>query len=115
MHSDLIARIEGGNGDERALIAEAFAILQPGIDKDDWLELSAGFYQKLNAGAYVDAALTLLPDNWWLTFLGWNDARDTATAVIESFCDNHEGQGRGPTLARAITAACLRARGDTPQ
>lgn len=124
MHSDLIARIESGDGDERELDAEVGrvvfgpdAVRNGGVGwpfgtmivpcYPGWMELPRYMTS-------VDAALTLLPEGWWLAFLGWNDARDAATAVIESFCANHDGQGRAPTPARAITAACLRALRQKP-
>ena len=113
MHNELIARIESGEGDERELEAEVARLVgQPhGPKKIVDYESRSVTYIEEQAPRYmssVDAALTLLPPNVRKSV----QQRRSYEPIWFAFYrdgDTKCNSGKAPTLARAITAACLRA------
>lgn len=62
----------------------------------------------LNAGAYLDAAMQLVPEGWWWVLNSGVTA--PATALLGTR-DNPGVRSMGATPALAFCAACLRAMG----
>lgn len=108
MPTDLITRIESAGPDEqRELLIEAFIIVYPGDNRRLW----SHFQRSLNAEAYIDAALMLLPEGLSARLYIHPD---------EAHCDVYRGHPgavllgeaeRASTPALALLAAILKVGG----
>jgi hypothetical protein len=130
MHSDLIARIESGDGDERELDLRAWLVFNPAIQvmtdggsldgktkptyelatslldgwRGDWEGL-ADIVSVPHLMRSVDAAMALLPAG-----ADWGAGSfDDSTGKPWAWVKHHDFDGSAPTVPRAIIAACLRA------
>ncbi len=69
------------------------------------------FVGKLNVGAFVDAALSLVPEGWWLQYLG--DLIGGAACRLETNGPPSQSIGAGlsgkPPVATRALAVCLAA------
>jgi hypothetical protein len=103
----LAERVEQASAeDQRHLIEQAAAQLalhQLWPPKADDTALAARFFAFLNAGAFLDAAMTLVPEGWNWRLESW---RLVASAKLQR--DNRVLGGDATTPALALTAACLR-------
>ncbi len=120
----LVERIEAATGDEPELFWEAFAAVHgPKPERvhggskelDDYLAKSNPFFYMLKARAFLNAAMTLVPDDWTAWELRSHSARTRFSADLSRLteCDATDEDwavGRGTTPANAIAAAALRAR-----
>lgn len=100
----LAARVEAASADEQRAVIESAAVhlalhrKWPPLDDDEGRALAGRFYSFLNAGAFLDAAMSLVPDgaDWSLDSAGFY-------AVVNG------KPGAAATPALALTAAALRA------
>lgn len=116
----LIERIESADRPDRELLAEAHLALNPEpvgeqgpIQTDNWRAWSNGSYkfgQLLAAGAFLDAALTLVPDpkSWSVGQHG--DAEAGSSVFLPGGSMFHASAS---TPALALCAAALKARNIT--
>jgi len=112
--SSLAARCESATADEqRELIKSAadriwgFSFAPENIHPDVWVKRWAKFNLMLNAYAYVDAVIMLLPEG-----LEWSAGRLlNGTSVGSIWCDDreHEFEVEASTPALALLAAILKA------
>lgn len=126
----LIERIESADGPDRNLFAEAHLALNPEpvgeqapIQTDNWRAWSNGRYkfgQLLAAGAFLDAALTLVPDSDDRTAVFWqigndgaggNPADFLARVLVCTDLTSREYKAVSATPALAVSAAALKAGG----
>lgn len=133
---ELIERIEGAEGPGRGPILDAFYYIHPQLYSNqtgysDWFYTHEAFVQKLDAGAYLDAAMSLVPEGWKCGFEmpGLFDGVEKSEAWVwpwessfdPDWRDGNEGYRSNPdghrtaaaTPALALCAAALRAIGDT--
>lgn len=134
--TDLIARLEAATENERALFEEAFASCfhepQPGCEPawrpenpkqpiyHAWKTQQITFRKFIDADAYLDAALALVPEGWRLQLSDWDaqSLRDRGPwqAVItppgkrDDFSEWHPRCDHAPTPALALCIAALKAR-----
>lgn len=134
----LAGRVEAAEGPSRELFEEAFAACYPKPADDcepawrpelprqpifhAWKTRQIAFQHFVHAEAWLDAALTLVPDAWGYTLVGvpgqGSDAvvrerREDAKEPGKFWTGNHMARGeakRAATPALALTAAALRAR-----
>lgn len=115
--TDLIAlagRVEEATGPDRRLLINAYEAIHgtTSIDYARW----GRFEALVNVGAYLDAAMTLIPEGCapmqdWLHY-----TNDSAGVIayeydVQRTTDGYSlGHGEARTPALALTAACLRAR-----
>lgn len=66
------------------------------------------FSDLLNAEAYTEAALMLLPDGWVIGEMSWWPHADSATVHMDNMAELTACSG-STVLAYAIAAACVRA------
>lgn len=126
--TDLIARVEAGTAEQqRELLEAAFNATRgpkPEIwsvpyevhtpEYSAWVERKWKFGAMLEAEAYLDAALMLLPEGWMVTHLSELGGAGGCVCAL-----GNPGTGASVTadagertLALALTAAILRARRD---
>ncbi len=73
---------------------------------EDWLHRHNPFYNMLKCKAYESAALSLLPEGWWI--------HNLSTCICEPSCSVNlfsvrgEVTGFGPTMAMALIDAILK-------
>lgn len=137
----LIERLEALDGPSIEVFIEVFAAIHgpkpPRVhggsqELTDWIVAFTPFYKMMEAGAWTDAAMYLVPDGWWLAGLNyvpadfrtaidreWHAelAAPVTWAVVEHGCPEEpmydcEG-GDAVTAAIALCIAALRARGLT--
>lgn len=129
--SSLIARVEGASADSEDLFSDVFDAVFPQPDSawlssgewspeySNWNDLQWRFYNFTNVGAWLDAAITLVPEGMSFEVrssgLGdkgqatvWNPMTQPGLSSHESYRVNNCS---GPAIA--LTAACLRARLNT--
>lgn len=80
-----------------------------------WFERSCRFYTLLDAEAYIDAAMMLIPDNWTAWEMRSHAARSHFSADLSRLSECDAGQedwahGRGRHPALALAEAALRAQ-----
>lgn len=108
----LAARIEAAGVDEqRAMLGEAFAYIHKmddGLAPADWSALNWPFADRftamLDAGAYLDAAMMLVPSHWSAADIACT-FENAMEAIIVANGDPRKD------LARYIAAAAIRAGG----
>lgn len=127
--TELAERIERAGADEqRELLLEAFiAIYGPkpprvhggSKELDQWFKLYKPFFRKLDAEAYLDAAMMLRPDGdgHWPQIIATgtnpnNPTRQRERIEIWSKGNAKPVRANAATLALALTAASLRARSE---
>lgn len=112
-------RIAAAQEPDHALFAEAHLAIFPEpigeqapIQTDNWRAWSNRRYkfgQLLRHGAYVDAALTLVPEGWNRSFT--DDPDDLGGCIAELWTAKQHAWANAATPALAMTAAALKARG----
>lgn len=134
--SSLIARLEAATGPDRELDAEIAVATFVTVSTDEDLVYAVlphkhdactpgCFWEKSRSGlslrkapaytASLDSALTLVPEGWFLSYLG-DDAAGTPPNMkpLGACCELENGitevREGGPTRAIAVCIACLRAR-----
>lgn len=113
--------------DIRQALEKAFGLIHPAPcdprypdDDEDfaWCKLLERFIRFLDAEAWTDAAMLLVPEGW-----GWNVSQPNAKAIASGLLKEHTpvrgevGNGSeqrfivaGETPAHALLAACLKAK-----
>lgn len=81
-----------------------FAFAPENMCPDNWVKRWASFDRKLEAEAYVDAAMMLKPDGWT-----WSIASNGYAEVRHPRFRTRDCEGRAETPALALAAAALRA------
>ena len=110
--TDLIARLESATKETSALMWECFSEKFPdGTVHETYMQF-AGF---LDAGAYLDAALTLVPEGLKVELTIHEDGIGHCVLLQfdETVCKRQvvaESTAQKPTPALAVCAAALRAR-----
>jgi hypothetical protein len=130
---DLAERCEKAEGsDQDALLQEAWGLLFPKPDRadepewqgvpgtlreplfHDWKVRQLAFQALLSAKAFVDAALTLVPEGYLLGLTNVADGAapdfSKATALVARLPDEQTQPAVAASMALAICAAALRAR-----
>jgi len=104
-------RVEAASGDEqRATLKEAYHAIFPHNSPQHDHQHRARFIGFLDAEAYLEAAMMLVPEvaEWTLSIAAY----EPCLATIPSGYDRVDAvHGYAATPAHALTAACLRARG----
>lgn len=109
--NELAAKCEAG-ADLETRIREAWALANPKPPKPvetGWFTARHTVERFLAAGAFVDAALTLVPEGWCHT-ITWLGKNGEATAILFRSDSDVEPRGKATTEALALAAAALRAR-----
>lgn len=119
---DLAAKVEAAEGPTFELMSDAFDLCFPkpatiwaddhktwSAEYSEWQGKQSAFCAFLDVGAWVDAAMMLVPEGcvWELS-----QGRDGCSALVE--CSDVGGQAQAATPALALTAASLRARSEIP-
>jgi hypothetical protein len=136
MHSDLIARIESGEGDERELDAEiGRVVFGPDAVRNTtfgWphgtiiVPYSRGWMELPHYMTSVNDAMKLLPEGWHISEMRFDPIRLIWTVTVAEYPSDAQIEAfmRGETYAvrseraehadlpRTIVAACLRVMGD---
>lgn len=112
---ELAERLEAATGRDAQFPSKLFIEAHDAI----WPDIETGpsrFFGFLDAGAYLDAAMTLVPEGWrvrdlceWETFIERPSAAWTVE-LIRKERQYHAVDGAGRTPALALAAASLRAR-----
>lgn len=106
----LATRTEDASGNDRALFEEAFraVIGAPSLyGSDSASMLWPRFIHLLDAEAYIDATLTLLPEGWCFEFAHCDESWAVVHEPAEPHAMQHRGEAATPALA--LLAACIRA------
>ena len=113
--TDLIARVEAGTAEQQAdLLDEAWEAVAPSWPLEKARKLAGEFSHKLDANAFVDAALMMVPDGVLWTMNSWEGpSRFSAGLWVGSrFIVYADKEKAASTPALALTSAILRARRD---
>jgi len=103
-------RVEAASASgQRATLKEAYHAIFPHNSPQHDHQHRARFIGFLDAGGYLDAAMTLRPEGWF-TFCAGED-RHSHSWSWELRHAGHKAHARAATPALALTVACLRARG----
>jgi hypothetical protein len=119
---ELAERIESATAEEHyALLSEAHYLIAGGTSLSmsltsyrDWLHINA-FGKLLDVGAFLDAAMSLVPEGWFwrvghsTLYAGWA----STNRLHPDHCNREdETFAKAATPALALCAAALRARGE---
>jgi len=114
MTSDLIARIEAAQADVRDVLELAFFDIY-GREPDkvhipqwnQWRDREISFHRFLDAEAYLDAAMMLVPEGWRYGIMGRAGYTECGIGPEEK---DAVYTGRSETPALALAAASLKAK-----
>jgi hypothetical protein len=118
---ELADRVESGEGADRLLDGEIAKALAPERDwhlfTDTWgarcLDDTASFDMPPHLTASLDAALALVSEGCWAEgSLGRHDSTRSSIEIHAPMTYDPIGRAEASTPARALTAACLRARAE---
>jgi hypothetical protein len=118
---ELADRVESGEGGDRLLDGEIAKALAPERDwhlfTDTWgarcLDDTVAFDMPPHLTASLDVALTLVPEGCWAEgSLGQHDSTRSSIEIHAPMTYDPISCATAPTPARALTAACLRARAE---